>query len=75
MIAGRDSRGRFIKGNVIGKKRLASTQGQILFTCRFCGRGNPIEEMAGEMEVAKRFFPPFPACKDCFKQLERGIAC
>ena len=68
MIKGRDSRGHFIKGNVPWNKRLDSTQRGITFTCTFCRKQKPIEEM---MSVT-RFFPPLIACGDCWKLLDRG---
>lgn len=72
MIEGRDSRGRFIKGNVPwnNKKPGSNTRRGITFTCKFCVKRKPIEEMAEETEVAGRFFPPLPICKDCLKLLE-----
>ena len=65
MIEGRDSRGHFIKGNVPWNKRLNSPR-VITFTCKFCGKPKPIEEL----KVATRFFPPLPVCQDCWKLLE-----
>jgi hypothetical protein len=62
----RDSKGRFIKGNVPWNKREDSIQRGITFTCRFCGKPKPIEEV----EVIRRFFPPLPCCRDCWKLLE-----
>jgi len=66
MIEVRDSRGRFTKGNVPWNKRLDSTQSGIMFTCKYCGEPKPIEEF----KVARRFFPPLPVCKDCWRLLE-----
>jgi len=61
MIEVRDSRGRFAKGNVPWNKRH-----NIIFTCKYCGEPKPIEEF----KVARRFFPPPPLCKDCWRLLE-----
>jgi len=66
MKEGRDRRGRFTKGNVPWNKKLDSTQGGIIFTCKHCGKPKPIEQMM----VATNFFPPLPACYDCWKLLE-----
>jgi len=68
MTQGRDSRGRFARGNVPWNKRLDSTQREIIFTCKYCGEQKPIEEM----RVATRFFPPLVVCRDCWKLLEVG---
>jgi len=65
MIEGRDSKGRFAKGNVPWNKRVNSPR-EITFTCKFCDEQKPIEEF----EVARRFFPPLPVCRDCRKLLE-----
>jgi len=65
-MEGRDKRGHFIKGNVLWNKRQDSTQRVITFTCKFCGKPKPIEEL----RVATRFFPPLPVCQDCWKLLE-----
>jgi len=46
-------------------KRLASPR-VIIFTCKFCGKKKPIEEM----RVATRFFPQLPVCQGCWKLLE-----
>jgi len=66
MTGRRDKSGRFIKGNVPWNKRVDSSQRGITFTCNFCSRPKPIEEL----EVVTRFFPPLPCCKDCWKLLE-----
>jgi hypothetical protein len=67
MTQGRDSRGRFIKDNVPWNKRLdGSNQSGITFTCKFCGKPKPIEEM----RIAKRFFPYFPVCINCSKLVD-----
>jgi len=58
----RASKGRFAKGNVPWNKRLNSTQKRITFTCKFCGRPKPFEEM----KVLERFFPALPVCSDCW---------
>jgi len=63
MVEDRDSRGHFAKGNVPWNKRRDSTETGIMFTCRFCGKQKPLEEM----RVLTRFFPPVPACRDCWK--------
>ena len=65
MAGRRNSRGRFVKGNVPWNKRLDGTR-ELFFTCQFCGKQKPIEEI----EVAMRFFPPLLVCKDCWKLLE-----
>ena len=57
MREGRDSRGRFIKGNIPWNKSLDSNQSGITFTCKFCGKRKPIEEL----EVLTGF-PPASAC-------------
>ncbi|MBA7548565.1 hypothetical protein ES705_41026 [subsurface metagenome] len=64
MAERRDKRGHFIKGNVPWNKRVDS--GGIIFTCRFCGKPKPFEEL----RVATRFFPPLPCCRDCWELLE-----
>ena len=61
-IEGRDSRGRFVKGNVPRNKRQDSPR-VITFTCKFCGKTKSLDDM----RVVTRFFPPLPACKDCWK--------
>jgi len=66
MAEHRDKGGRFIKGNVPWNKRVDSSQRGIIFTCQFCGKPKPIEEM----QVAGRFFPLLPVCRDCWKSLE-----
>jgi len=66
MTEGRDSRGHFIKGNVPWNKRLDIGRSEITFICKSCGKPKPIEEM----RVATRFFPPLPACYDCWKLLK-----
>jgi hypothetical protein len=66
MAERRDNRGRFIKGNVPWNKRVDTGQRGIAFTCKFCGKPKPIEEI----RVVKRFFPPLAICKDCWKLLE-----
>jgi hypothetical protein len=65
MVEARDSKGHFIKGNVPWNRRL-DTQSGIVFTCKFCGKQKPIEEM----KVAMRFFSPLPVCRDCWELLE-----
>jgi len=66
MRESRDSRGRFVKGNVPRNKRLDSNQREITFTCKFCGKPKLIEEM----RIITRFFPPFPVCRDCLKLVD-----
>ena len=68
-MEGRDSRGHFAKGNVPWNKRLNSPR-VITFTCKHCGKQKPFEEL----RVATRFFPPLPACQDCWKLLELPTA-
>lgn len=62
MTERRDKKGRFIKDNVPWNKRSNCGQSGIIFTCRLCGRPKPIEEM----KIIERFFPPLPACRDCW---------
>jgi hypothetical protein len=66
MAEHRNKRGCFIKGNVPWNKRVDSSQRGIIFTCQFCAKPKPIEEL----EVVGRFFPPLPVCGDCRKLLE-----
>ena len=73
MVELRDSKGHFARGNVphnkkrsitfTCNKRLNSTPKSITFTCKFCGKPKPLEDM----RVIMRFFPPLPACRDCWK--------
>jgi hypothetical protein len=65
MTQSRNSKGHFIKGNVPRNKRVGSNQREIIFTCQFCGKSKPIEEL----QIVDRFFPPLPACRDCWKLL------
>jgi hypothetical protein len=57
MIQDRDSKGRFIKGNVPWNKNLDGNQSGIMFTCKFCGKPKPVEEV----RIITSFFPPFPS--------------
>jgi len=66
MAERRDSKGHFTKGNAPWNKGVDNSQRGITFTCRFCGKPKSIEEL----EVAERFFPPLPCCRDCWELLE-----
>jgi hypothetical protein len=65
MTQRRDGKGHFIKGSVPWNKRVDNSQREIIFTCQFCGKSKPIEEM----RIVDRFSPPLPACRDCWKLL------
>ncbi len=56
----------YVQINVPSNKRLDRNQREITFTCKFCGKPKPIEEM----RIITRFFPPLPACRDCFKLMD-----
>jgi hypothetical protein len=66
MTQGRDSRGHFVKGNVPSNKGLDRDQREITFTCKFCGKPKPIEEM----RITTRFFPHFAVCRGCLKVMD-----
>jgi hypothetical protein len=61
-----DKRGRFITGNMPWNKRQDSSQRGIIFTCKFCHKRKPLEEM----RVIRRLFPPVLACRACWKLLD-----
>jgi len=63
MVEIRDSKGHFARGNVPWNNKPNSTQKSITFTCKFCGKPKPLEDM----RILERFFPPLIACIDCWK--------